>query len=61
MTWKGKHPTVKLITETYEKGVKLTKKAMEKIEEKIERLTESTNQDFPDLGQWFIDIYYDKT
>jgi hypothetical protein len=38
-----------------------TKKAMEKIEEKIERLTESTNQDFPDLGQWFIDIYYDKT
>ncbi|GCE62284.1 hypothetical protein MiAbB_04230 [Microcystis aeruginosa NIES-4285] len=29
---------------------------MEKIEEKIERLTESTNQDFPDLGQWFIDI-----
>ena len=61
MTWKGKHPIVKLITETYEKGVKLTKKAMEKIEEKIERLTESTNQDFPDLGQWFIDIYYDKT
>ncbi|MFN9671140.1 MAG: ISAzo13 family transposase, partial [Microcystis sp.] len=44
-----------------EKGVKLTKKAREKIEEKIERLTESTNQDFPDLGQWFIDIYYDKT
>ncbi len=55
MTWKGKHPIVKLITETYEKGVKLTKKAMEKIEEKIERLTESTNQDFPDLGQWFIE------
>jgi len=24
MTWKGKHPIVKLITETYEKGVKLT-------------------------------------
>ena len=61
MTWKGKQPIVKLITETYEKGVKLTKKALEKIEEKIERLTESTNQDFPDLGQWFIDIYYDKT
>lgn len=61
MTWKGKHPIVKLITETYEKGVKLTKKAREKIEEKIERLTESTNQDFPNLGQWFIDIYYDKT
>ena len=61
MTWKRKHPIVKLITETYEKGVKLTKKAREKIEEKIERLTESTNQDFPNLGPWFIDIYYGKT
>jgi transposase len=61
MTWKGKHPIVKLITETYEKGVKLTKKAMEKIEEKIERLTESTNQEFPNLGKWFIDICYDTT
>jgi hypothetical protein len=30
MTWKGKHPIVKLINKTYEKGVKLTKKAMEK-------------------------------
>ena len=28
MTWKGKHPIVKLVTETYEKGVKLTQKAM---------------------------------
>jgi len=35
MTWKRKHPIVKLITETYKKGVTLTKKAMEKIEEKI--------------------------
>ena len=52
---------VKLITETSEQGVKLTKKQREKIEEKIERLTESTNQEFPDLGQWFIDIYYDKS
>ncbi len=58
MTWKGKHPIVKLISETYEKGVKLTKKAMEKVEQKIERLTDSTNQDFPNLGRWFIDICY---
>ncbi len=58
MTWKGKHPIVKLITETYEKGVKLTKKAREKVEQKIERLTDSTNQDFPNLGRWFIDICY---
>jgi Zn-dependent oligopeptidase len=52
---------LKSIKRYRKKGVKLTKKAREKIEEKIERLTESTNQDFPDLGQWFIDIYYDKT
>jgi hypothetical protein len=61
MTWKGKHPLVKLITETYEKGVRLTKKAMKKVEQKIERLTESTNKKFPNLGKWFIDICYDST
>ncbi len=61
MTWKGKHPLVKLITETYEKGVKLTKKAMKKVEQKIERLTDSTNKEFPNLGKWFIDICYDST
>ncbi len=61
MTWKGKNPTVKLITQTYEKGVKLTKKAMEKIEGQIERLTESVHEDFPNLGKWFIDIRYDTT
>lgn len=32
MTWKGKHPIVKLVTQTYSTGVKLTKKAMSKIE-----------------------------
>ena len=56
MTWKGKYPIVNLVTETYEKGVKLTKKAMLKIEEQIERLTDSINKDFPNLGKWFIDI-----
>lgn len=61
MTWKGKHPIVKLITETYEKGVKLTKKAMETIEGQIERLTESTHPEFPNLGKWFVNIYYDTT
>ena len=61
MTWKGKHPIVKLITETYEKGVKLTQKAMKEIEGQIKRLTESTNQGFPNLGKWFVDIYYDTT
>ena len=61
MTWKGKHPVVKLVTQTYESGVKLTKKAMSKIEKKIERLTNSTHELFPDLGNWFIDICCGKT
>ena len=56
MKWKGKHPVVKLVHQTYETGVKLTKKAMSEIEKKIERLTNSNNEDFPDLGNWFIDI-----
>ena len=51
MTWKGKHPVVKLITETYEK-------AMSEIEKQIQGLSNSTNENFPDLGRWFIDIYY---
>jgi transposase len=56
MTWNGKHPVVKLVTQTYEIGVKLTKKAMSKIERQIERRTNSTHKIFPDLGKWFIDI-----
>ena len=56
MTWKGKSPVVKLITQTYEKGVTLTKKAMSKIERQVERLTDSTHKEFPNLGKWFIDI-----
>ena len=57
MTWKGKNPVVKLVTQTYETGVRLSKKAMSKIEQQIERLTSSTQSDFPNLGKWFIDIY----
>jgi len=56
MTWKGKHPIVKLVTQTYESGVKLTKKAMSEIERQIQRLTNSTHEKFPNLGKWFIDI-----
>jgi hypothetical protein len=62
MTWKGKHPVVvKLITQTYETGVKLTNKAMSAIEEQIERLTNSTNENFTNLGKWFVDICYSNT
>lgn len=56
MTWKGKHPVIKLVTKTYQTGVKLTKKAMSEIERQIERLTNSTHKKFPNLGEWFIDI-----
>lgn len=56
MTWKGKAPVVKLVTTTYETGVKLTKKAMNIIENQIERLSNFTQEKFPDLGRWFVDI-----
>ncbi|MEH2455134.1 ISAzo13 family transposase [Nostoc sp.] len=56
MTWKGKHPIVKLVTQTYSPRIKLTKKAMSAIEEQIERLTNSTHEKFPNLGKWFVDI-----
>ena len=56
MTWKGKNPVVKLITQTYKSGVKLSKKAMSKIERQINRLTDSNHEEFPNLGKWFIDI-----
>ncbi len=50
------HPVVKLVTQTYSTGVRLTKKAMEEIENKIERLTNFTEDNLPNLGKWFIDI-----
>jgi hypothetical protein len=61
MRWKDKHPIVKLVNQTYSIGVKLTKKAMSEIEKQIERLTNSTNKIFPNLGNWFIDINLGKT
>src|SRR5947209_11677941 len=33
MTWKGKHPVVALVTNAYQTGVKLTKEAMQVVEE----------------------------
>jgi Rhodopirellula transposase DDE domain len=48
MTWKGKHPIVKVVTQTYQTGVKLTKIAMAVVESQLER--------FADLGKWFIKI-----
>jgi transposase len=61
MTWNSKHPVVKLVTEIYSTGVHLTKKAMQKIENQIERLTNFTQDKLPNLGKWFIDICYGVT
>jgi Rhodopirellula transposase DDE domain len=48
MTWKGTHPTVALVTTTYERGVTLTKEAMAAVEAHLIR--------HPTLGKWFLDI-----
>ena len=48
MTYRGIKPRVNLIRKKYKKGVRLTKKAMKSIEEKIDRLK--------GLEKWFIRI-----
>jgi len=37
MTWQGIHPIVNLSQNIYNTGIKLTKKAMQKIEQRLER------------------------
>lgn len=48
MTWKGLRPVVELVTTVYQTGVRLTKAAMEALEERLER--------DPELGRWFLTI-----
>jgi hypothetical protein len=49
MRWKGEHPTVvPWLHKTYDKGVKLTKHAMQAVEDRLERL--------PGLEKWFVRI-----
>jgi hypothetical protein len=48
MTWNGVHPVVEAVTKTYHKGVRLTKQAMEAIEQRLVR--------DPLLGRWFVTI-----
>ncbi len=48
MTWNGCQPVVKLVEKTYHTGVSLTKKAMDKLEERFERLS--------GLEKWFVRI-----
>jgi transposase/IS1 family transposase len=52
MTWKGKHPWVSIVDQIYEKGKKLSKKAMEAYESRIERDSE--------IGKWFVTLHPDK-
>lgn len=46
MTWRGRHPLVELVTKSYSKGVRLTKREMAELERQIERL--------PGLEKWFV-------
>jgi len=48
LTWKGKHPVVKLVTGVYQTGVKLTKDVMAVYETMLKRLS--------GLEKWFVDI-----
>jgi transposase len=49
MKWKGKNPFVKIVDGIYETGVRLTKSAMKKYENMLERKAE--------LEKWFVDVF----
>jgi len=51
MTWQQKHPVVRLVTQTYESGVRVSKQAMKDVEQKLSRKQH--------LPSWFIDINYE--
>ena len=46
--WRGRHPYVQLLTQTYRNGVRLTQQAMQQLEQRLERL--------PNLPKWFVRI-----
>ena len=48
LEFKGHRPVVKLVTQVYETGVKLTQKAMTELEKQFRRL--------PGLEKWFVEI-----
>jgi transposase len=48
MTWNGNNPEVELVEKVYHTGVSLTKKAMDELEERFERL--------PGLEKWFVRV-----
>jgi transposase len=48
MTWKGKHPVVRVVETVYHTGVKLKSKEMKALESEVVRLA--------GLGKWFVEI-----
>lgn len=48
MTWNGNHPRAELLTDSYPKGIRLSKKEMLLVEKEVQRL--------PELDDWFVDI-----
>jgi len=48
MTWKGKHPTVELISKIYRTGVRLSQKTMAVLGTKVRRLA--------GLDKWFVEL-----
>lgn len=48
LTFKGKRPTVSLVSQAYETGIKLTQAAMADLEKRFHRL--------PGLEKWFVEI-----
>jgi len=48
MTWRGVRPVVELVATLYQTGVRLTKAAMDTLEQRLER--------DPELGHWFLTI-----
>ena len=48
LEFKGQRPVVKLVTQVYKTGVKLSQKAMNELEKKFHRL--------PGLEKWFVEI-----
>lgn len=61
MSWMGRHPDVSLVNRTYQTGVKLTAMEMAQVETQIQRLTNSDKEGLPNLGKWFVDIFYETT
>ena len=50
MTWKGVHPVIELLTNTYERGVRIGKKEFQVIADRLKRHTD------PDLKKYYVTI-----